>query len=267
MIRLPISGASAAWRASTGYDDMAVADCRAGLAEALTCVNRCVVDADGSPVDGAALPVGDLDLLVVARRRDLLGDAFVAEGQCARCAATVDVRFGLAAYAEHNRPRVPRGAFPEEDGWWALPRQGISVRVPTAGDVLAAWSRDSGRAEFVERCVRGEAAPAAVRAAEKAMASLGPTLRSDVAGTCPECGAGVVLDVDARELCLTELRFLASSVYDDVHLIATAYGWTEDGILDLPSGRRRRYADLISGNVRSEVPPELVDAGLEVLVG
>ena len=40
------------------------------------------------------------------------------------------------------------------------------------------------------------------------MATLGPTLRADVAGSCPECEAGVLLDVDARELCLTELRFL-----------------------------------------------------------
>ena len=55
----------------------------------------------------------------------------------------------------------------------------------------------------------------------------------------------MLLDVDARELCLTELRFLASSVFDDVHVIAAAYGWPEAAILDLPSSRRTRYARLI----------------------
>src|SRR4051794_24811660 len=125
MIRLPISGVRAAWRASTGRDDIAVADSRAGLAAALACVNQCVTVADGSAVDGAALPVGDLDLLVAVRRRDLLGDSLVAEGNCTRCAAAVDVRFSITAYAGHNRPRVPRGAIASEGGWWELPRHVI----------------------------------------------------------------------------------------------------------------------------------------------
>jgi hypothetical protein len=266
MIRLPIGGASAAWSASTGHDDMAVADSATGLAGAVACVSACVVDDTGERIDAGALPVGDLDALVVARRRELLGDPFVAEGRCAGCGAEVDIRFGLTAYAAHHRPRVPRGAVPEVGGWWRLPRQGVRVRVPTAGDVLAASSSASPRAELVARCVRGETSAATVRAAERAMASLGPTLRAEVAGTCPECGAGVALDVDARELCLTELRFLAASVHDDVHLLATAYGWTEDAILSLPSRRRRRYAALVAGEVAREALPDLVD-GPEVSVG
>jgi hypothetical protein len=268
MIRLPISGVRAEWRASTGRDDIALADSRAGLAAALACVNRCVVDADGSPVDGAALPVGDLDLLVVARRRDLLGDSLVAEGSCTRCAAAVDVRFSLAAYVGHNRVRVPRGVTAAEDGWWELSRHAVRVRVPAVQDVLAASAASDPRGELIARCLSGTLSPAAVRAAERAMESLGPTLRADVAGTCPECGAAVVLDVDARELCLSELGFLASVVYDDVNLIATRYGWTQDAILDMPSVRRHRYADLISGNVGASLSGAELDlASLEVSVG
>lgn len=266
MISLPISGVRAAWRASTGHDDIAAADSPAGFAAALALVNRCVVDADGSRVDGAALPVGDLDLLIVAWRRDRLGDSLVAEGSCAQCAAAVDVRFSLAEYAGHNRPRAPRGVSVREDGWWELPRHGIGVRVPSVADVLAASSAPDPRAELVARCARGTLSPSAVRAAERAMESLGPTLRAVVTGTCPECGAAVVLDVDTRELCLTEMRFLAASVYDDVHLIATCYGWTQDAILDLPSVRRRRYADLISGTARTGYAEPAL-AGLEVPVG
>ncbi len=265
MIRLPISSARAQWRAATGHDDIAVADSEAGLPGALACVNRSVQDADGTPIDGAALPVGDLDLLVVARRREIRGDSFVAEGTCARCGAPVDVRFSLAAYADHHRPRVPRGVIDDGAGWWRLPGGEVTVRVPSIADVLAAVAAGEGargRGELLARCVRGPGTAAAVRAAERAMAALGPTLRADVAGTCPECGADVALDVDARELCLAELRFLAASVYDDVHLIASAYGWTQDVILDLPSVRRRRYADLIAGRPEFAMPPvEAVPVG------
>lgn len=253
MICLPISGVRAEWQASTGRDDMSLADSGTGLAAALACVNQCAVDADGWPLNGTALPVGDLDLLVVARRRDLLGDSLVAEGRCARCGAAVDVRFSLADYVAHNRVRVPRGAAAAADGWWELARHDVRIRVPSVQDVLAAAAAPDPHAELIARCLSGTLSRASVRAAERAMESLGPTLRTDVTGTCPECGDAVVLDVDARELCLSELRFLASVVYDDVHLIATSYGWTQDAILDMPSARRRRYADLISGNVSASV--------------
>lgn len=244
MIRLPISGARARWRPSTGHDDIALADSPPGLAGALDWISLVV---QGPGLDVSSLPVGDIDLLVVARRREHSGDSLVAEGACGRCHAAVDVQFSLAAYADHHRPRVPRTVTEEAVGWWRLTRHEVSVRVPSAADVLAAADADDPRGELLARCVRGPRGSATKRAAERAMASLGPTLRADVVGTCPDCGADVVLDVDARELCLAELRFLAAAVYDDVHLIASSYGWSEDVILDLPSARRRRYADLIAG--------------------
>src|SRR4051794_29293894 len=146
---------------------MTVVDSHAGLASALALVNTCVVDADDSLVDGGALPFGDLDLLIVARRRDLLGDSLIAEGSCGQCAAAIDVRFSLSAYADHHRPRPPRGATAGEKGWWELSRHGIGVRVPSLADVLAASSASDPRAELVARCVRGTLTPSALRAAER----------------------------------------------------------------------------------------------------
>jgi hypothetical protein len=123
----------------------------------------------------------------------------------------------------------------------------VTFRLPVAADVLAVGEDDDPRTALLSRCVRGALARRGARAAEHAMATLAPTLRADVAGTCPECSANVLLDVDARELCLTELRFLAATVYDDVNLIASTYRWTQAAILNLPSTRRRRYADMIAG--------------------
>ena len=248
MLRLPISGTPTRWRPATGHDDAMLAETGTGLAGVVAWVCRCVEDGDGRAVDAAGLPVGDLDLLVLARRRELRSDRFIAEGSCVHCATPVDVTFSLTAYAEHCRPRRPRGAEPAEPGWWRLPAQGVTFRVPAAADALAAAEADHPRRVLIERCVRGQPSPRQAAAAERAMARLAPTLRSQVTGSCPECRREVLLDVDARELCLAELRFLAGSVHDDVHLIASAYGWPERAILDLPSPRRRRYADLIVGS-------------------
>ncbi len=248
MITLPISDQQARWRPSNGHDDIALADCPPGLAGAVDYVSRCV------SVDASLLPVGDLDLLVVARRRELRGDTLLAEGRCAQCAAAVDVQLSLAAYVDHHRPRSSRSAVATTGGWFALRSwPDVSFRAPTVADVLsAADSAFPGDAVFT-LCTRGAVSPRAAWALETALTRLAPTLRAEVAGTCPECSASVLLDLHARELCMAELRFLAASVYDDVNLIASVYHWAQDVILELPSARRRRYADMIAGRTHAEL--------------
>lgn len=260
MIRLPISGLNARWRAAHGFDDIVLAELAGGLGAAVAFAARAVVDADGAPLDVASLPVGDLDVLVVERRRELLGDGFVAEGTCRFCGAAVDIHFSLAEYCAHRAPKNSRAAHRSGDSsWLQLRGRAVSFRVPTAADVLVASGSPDGRAELIRRCVRGDVDPRTRRAVLRAMETVGPTMRAEVAGHCPECAAAVILDVDARELCLTELRFLARGVHGDVHLIAATYHWTEDAILALPSTRRTHYAALIrDGRVTGRSIPQAV---------
>ena len=223
----------------------------AGLAGAVAYASNGAEAADGAPLDAAGLPIGDLDLLIVSRRREILGDAFVAEGACPGCSAPVDVHLSLAEYARHHRPRTTRAALPaREPGWWRLRAREVTFRLPVAADVLAV----AGQADA--RLLLARDASAEVTTPGPARWPAGRwSPRPGAAGRgrrdCPECCADVVLDVDTRELCLTELRFLANSVLDDVHVIATAYGWTQAAILGLPSSRRTRYAGLITGRMSS----------------
>jgi hypothetical protein len=258
MLVLPISGVQATWRPATGRDDIALADSARGLRGAVDHIGNA---AELVPaLDPQDLPVGDIDLLVVWQRREHLGDTMVAEGRCANCHEPVDVRFSLAAYASHHRPRPSRRADPTGDGWYSLRSGTATFRLPTARDVLSVDAVADPRAALLERCVRESVPAATARAVESAMARLAPTLRTAVAGVCPECGAGFELEVDARELCMTELRRDAVTVYDDINLIATAYNWSQDDILDLPSARRRRYAATIAGRTADLQPRELADA-------
>ena len=262
MISLPISGLQAQWRPPTGHADIVLAESPPGLAGAVAYASNGAEAADGAPLDGAGLPIGDLDLLIVSRRREILGNAFVAEGSCPGCTAPVDVHLSLAEFARHHRPRTTRAALPApEPGWWRLRAREVTFRLPVAADVLAVAGQADARLLLEQRCVRGGHDARARQMASRAMSVLGPALRAEVAGVCPECSADVALDVDARELCLTELRFLANSVLDDVHVIATAYGWPEAAILGLPSSRRTRYAALITGRMSS---PEFLYEGVPV---
>ncbi len=258
MLALPISGVQATWRPATGRDDIALADSFLGLAGAVECIGSAVTFEPAA--DPLALPVGDIDLLVVSERRARRGDTMIAEGRCPRCLEPVDVRFSLAAYVAHLRPQSSRRAEPLGDGWFAMRGKEATFRLPTARDVLAVAESTDPRTELLARCVKEPVAAATARAIESAMARLAPTLRSPVAGSCPECGTAFELEVDARELCMTELRRDAVMVYDDVNLIATAYGWGQDEILDMPSPRRRRYAGTIAGRLPEAEARELADA-------
>lgn len=258
MLTCPISGVQATWRPATGRDDVASADGAPGLKGAVEYIGSAVeLEPSIDPLD---LPVGDVDLIIVWDRRERHGDTMIAEGRCGRCLEPVDVRFSLAAFAAHHRPRSTRRAAPIGDGWFALHSGAAVFRLPTARDVLAVGTSPDPRANLLARCLSEPVPAAAARAVESAMARLAPTLRAAVSGTCPECGDAFELEVDARELCITELRRDAIAVYDDVNLIATAYGWGQDEILDLPSARRRRYAGTIAGHLPAVRTRERADA-------
>jgi hypothetical protein len=244
--RTPIAGVGYRWRDATGHDDVLMLECGPGLATAVELVSRRACGEDGQPLDAGALPVGDIDVIIVELRRAALGDRLIAEGRCGACDAKVDITFSLATYLEHRRPRMPRGSEPVESTWWRARRYAVTFRAPTAADVIetATDAHDPARA-LAERCIRGELSFRPRRAAERALAVLAPTLRSEVQATCPECSAEVRLDVDARELCLEELRFLGGAVLEDVHLIASEYHWSESEILGLPSSRRAAYAEYV----------------------
>ena len=61
---------------------------------------------------------------------------------------------------------------------------------------------------------------------------------------CPECGEATRAELDIASYLWTELDAWARDVLLDVHLLATAYGWSEPEILALSPTRRRYYLEL-----------------------
>jgi hypothetical protein len=84
-----------------------------------------------------------------------------------------------------------------------------------------------------------------LRRVENAMEALAPPLSHTVQGQCPECGSVLDLYFDAQQFCLQELRGQALFIYDDVHLLAMEYHWSEADILALPRNRRAQYAERV----------------------
>ena len=74
----------------------------------------------------------------------------------------------------------------------------------------------------------------------------GQLMRADLVidVACPECGEATRAELDIASYLWTELDAWARDVLLDVHLLATAYGWSEPEILALSPTRRRYYLEL-----------------------
>ena len=70
-----------------------------------------------------------------------------------------------------------------------------------------------------------------------------PALRVELA--CAHCGRQQRAAVDLQELCLLELLRVREQRLLDVHVLARAYGWSEESIVALSAARRQRYLRLI----------------------
>ncbi len=250
-LTLPVSGFAVTLRRLTGVEDILLAEGRAedpGLALVLV-DNLASADA---PCEWSALPIPDVDAIIVAIRRMALGNRIVAESACVRaeCGSRVDFAFRLSDYLEHNRARAKRlagatVASADESGWFNLESSGaIAFRVPRFGDLVAA-AREADPAEsLARRCVRPPTASRRERArAGRAMAAMAPALSGPIRGRCPDCGAAIEAQFDARVYCLQELCDRARFVYDDVDALASRHHWSESAILELPSERRAQYVE------------------------
>lgn len=207
-----------------------------------------------------------------------------ARCQSPGCLERMDIAFEIPAYIAHHRPRAYPGVRPgTEAGWFELAavansirepassrapvsqsqaslssqapvlsgksvssRETVSFRLPTIGDLRVATASADPERSLRERCVRPATVPAAVaRRISRAMTALAPSLTEAVTVRCPACGGTDHLRFDPVSYSLTELRAAAAGLYEEVHLLASAFNWPEDAILALPRSRRARYADLI----------------------
>jgi hypothetical protein len=246
--RLPVSGIGIHVRAPDGADDLLLLEQPVGPTLAVGLLSRLVTRDGGGVLDAADLPVADIEAVLIRLRQLLLGDRLVGEARCAseRCGSRMDVMFGLEDYLDHHRPRALRRIAPASEAGWFETSDGGSFRIPSGADLLAVEASANPESALAKRCLRpANGRPGWRRRAESAMEVLAPSLSGLVQGACPACHERATFLFDVPWFVLTELRAQALDLYDDIHLIASRYQWSEERILALPRPRRMRYAELI----------------------
>ncbi|MFE0515695.1 hypothetical protein [Streptomyces sp. NPDC058964] len=195
------------------------------------------------------LPVGEREADLFALRGALFGDRMQVRAECGACGQDMEFDLDTAEFA--RPPAASRDPLLRvvQDGWE------IEFRPPGVADLTAGARGAPPRPARLApggvsaardgAAVPAEALPAAVqrRIAEATEAAdPGADLTLDIG--CPECGTATRAELDIASYLWTELDAWARDLLLDIHLLATAYGWSEPEILALSPLRRHYYLEL-----------------------
>jgi hypothetical protein len=193
------------------------------------------------------LSIGERDRRLIALREALFGQRMTGLVTCERCGGRAELEFDA---------RDLRAAEPAGDAALVLSADGydLQLRLPDSRDLLAVAVADAARAPSVllERCLvyarrGGETAAAAdlpnhlVDAAGRRLADADPQADVRFSVTCPACSHAWSAPFDVVSYLWTELDAWAEHLLADVHVLASAYGWSETDILALSPARRQSY--------------------------
>ncbi|TDC09524.1 hypothetical protein E1265_32190 [Streptomyces sp. 8K308] len=202
-----------------------------------------------------ATPVGRRDADLFALRGALFGDRMDVRVTCEECGQEMEFDFS-ATQAIAAGPPAEGPLVVEDDGWT------VRFRLPTTGDLAAAEEAvepEHARRLLLRRCVLtaehdGTRVPAdrlpeplperVRRRIAEAAAAADPCADITLAVACPECGHRAAAELDIAAYLWAELDAWAHGTLLDVHLLASAYGWSEADILALSPLRRRYYLEL-----------------------
>lgn len=189
--------------------------------------------------------MAELDARLLELHTERFGARLEAVASCPACEEELELVLDAAALG--TRGRAARAEMDVEIGG-----SRVALRMPTAGDLAAVAAEADprrARAALAERCLVGTApGPLSdddVAAISVRMAERDPLGGSRVAVDCPACGDRSELTLDLGWIVGRELAAEAARITDDVHAIASAYGWSEHDILALPPARRERYLERI----------------------
>lgn len=212
----------------------------------------------------AHLPVGEREARLLAVRTLTLGPRLRAYVECPSCGERLEFELDARQLQPPANSASPAdGLYTEIEGFE------LHYRLPDSFDLAeAARCADLSRARrlLFERCVIGaqregrpvsiEALPPAVEAGlAAALALADPLADLQVEMVCPACARPCAVTLDVGEFFWGELLPLARQTLEEVHVLASAYGWAEADILAMSAVRRQAYLEKASSTARRERHP------------
>jgi hypothetical protein len=210
---------------------------------------------EAQPNELARLHIGERDARLLTLRERTFGPELTCVATCPGCAERLELKFA-AADIRVSTPPMPAEGF-------ALSHAGYDVRfrVPNSLDLNTLdGTEDVDRAcqRLLERCLLGvhyngeersvQQLPASVReAVARRLAVADPQADVQLDLCCPDCRHRWRAAFDVVAFFWTEIDSWAQRTLDEVHVLASAYGWREADILALGPCRKQWYLERVSG--------------------
>lgn len=206
-----------------------------------------------------SITVGERNRQLMVLRQHLFGDKLDAISYCPTCKARTEVEFFvsdfLSSFSEENLDQPPDSPHESHHGDFR-----VRWTLPTARDVaeLSSFSNvASARESLLKKClveVLRDNAQVDVAHCPTDLVEfisgeidrLAPLTDTTLRLKCPDCELGWESPFEIGQFLWSEIDTYSRNLLNDVHLLATAYGWDELSILGLSNSRRRYYLELIA---------------------
>ncbi len=213
------------------------------------------VNPEFTPESLAKQRVGWRDSCLLTLRERLFGTRIDGLAVCPNCGEKLELTLDTA-----DLRVVPQTESTEK---LCLNQAGyeINFRLPNSVDLIAASTQEdttAGRPLLLQRCLVStvhegkeigfdQISSNVVDAIIEQMAEGDPQADVQLALSCPACQHQWQILFDIVSYLWEEINTWARLILQEVHLLASAYGWREADILALSSHRRHLYLEMISG--------------------
>lgn len=200
------------------------------------------------------LSVGSGDAVLLSLREKLFGRELQCLATCSACGEPVELTFAV----DDIRTVHVRDGSSHRVGVHGC---SVQFRVPTVADLLAiagGTDGDAAERQLLTRCIlqacdeRGSSVrvedlpPDLIESIEQRMSEVDAQADVDLDVACPACDEHTSAQFDIVGYLWAEIDAWARATLGEIHVLASAYGWTETQILELDAVRRRTYLGLIT---------------------
>lgn len=234
-------------RAMCGKDEQAVTGTRS--IDAMGLLDRLIQKHpdNGFMASGtAALPVADRDQLLLAVFVDNYGPAIVTTVCCNACECKFEIDFSVTELTDSLMQEHAECVQGKDTTYPFRIPGGTPFRLPTGEDELAVLGMqpEEAAAELLSRCLPAGAKKNNTTTLQQAMQKTAPLLDAEFEARCPECSGVQWFHFNLQHYLLTSLMNEREKLVAEVHLLAKAYGWGLNEILELPRKIRKSHVAL-----------------------
>jgi hypothetical protein len=207
-----------------------------------------------SPAQWDAVGIPEVNLQLVRLRQISFGSSLTGHLPCSECGAQLEFDLDVAQIIQRLETMAE-----DATADWTSGNDRFSMRTVNHLDLVAVGTQarpEDARLLLLERCTQVNGGPAsdekastALRAAETVAVETFTRLHQAAEITCRvpcvACGHTGETDLDIARFLWAEVRHHAGKLLREIHELASAHGWSEEAILNLPAHRRERYLEMI----------------------